>query len=365
MEHFLRTNRVAIIENALARIQSRSGPGPSEDELAGVPLFLDQLIGRLRADQDPTLDSSPGIEETAPSRGRSYLRPGVGVVQIVHDYGAICQSVGDLAVARGAEIGARGYQILNQALDDAIAGALSEYTARREQNRAQQEREEVGILAHELRNALSGVAVGVTLLKRGQVPPAGKTMEVIERNLSRAQALIDTSMAGVRLAAADMAIQRFSLADLLEDIELPMVAEADRRGIRLHVKVESGVVVEGDRHLLVAAASNLVQNALKFTPSGGAITIEGKGDAISTTITVDDQCGGLPPGKPEDLFRPFFQGGSDRSGVGLGLTIVRRTMEAHGGSVRVQDRPGIGCQFTIEIPSTPPAPGSKAPRTAR
>jgi C4-dicarboxylate-specific signal transduction histidine kinase len=67
-------------------------------------------------------------------------------------------------------------------------------------------------------------------------------------------------------------------------------------------------------------------------------------------IEVEDQCGGLPPGKAADLFRPFEQRGADRTGLGLGLSISRKSVEANGGELRVRDIPGTGCMFTIELP---------------
>ncbi len=350
MKQFIQKHTAAIVDNARKRIQGRMAPSASEDELAGIPLFLDQLVARFERRADPTLSSGPDIADTAAARGRSFLQPGIGVAHIVNDYGAICQSVGEIAVACQASITAADYKILNQALDDAIAGALTEYSLRREENRAKEEREQLGILAHELRNALASVFVAVSLLKEGLVPSAGRTMDVLNLNLQRAQDLIDTSLAGVRLASADMAIARFSLADLLDDIELPAISEAERRGVRLVVGVGENVTVQGDRQLLVAAVSNLVQNALKFTPSGGTVNIHGQSDGAMTKLIVEDGCGGLPSGEAGNLFEPLVRGGDDHSGVGLALTIVRRAVEAHGGHVYVQDRPGVGCRFVVEVP---------------
>jgi signal transduction histidine kinase len=65
---------------------------------------------------------------------------------------------------------------------------------------------------------------------------------------------------------------------------------------------------------------------------------------------VADKCGGLPPGKVEEMFRPFTQQGSDKTGVGLGLSISRRSVEANGGVLSVRDMPGDGCVFTIDLP---------------
>jgi signal transduction histidine kinase len=67
-------------------------------------------------------------------------------------------------------------------------------------------------------------------------------------------------------------------------------------------------------------------------------------------IDVADECGGLPPGEVDAMFRPFEQRGKDRTGLGLGLTISRRSIEAEGGLLRVRDVPGVGCVFTVDLP---------------
>jgi signal transduction histidine kinase len=101
---------------------------------------------------------------------------------------------------------------------------------------------------------------------------------------------------------------------------------------------------------VVSALSNVVQNAIKFTRPGGSIVVRTHAEGGLVRLEAEDECGGLPPGTAEGLFQPFVQGARDRRGVGLGLAIVRRAAEAHGGTVRVQNKPGIGCVFIIELP---------------
>jgi signal transduction histidine kinase len=72
-------------------------------------------------------------------------------------------------------------------------------------------------------------------------------------------------------------------------------------------------------------------------------------------IEVEDECGGLPPGKAEELFLQFEQRGVDRTGLGLGLSISRRSVEADGGEIHVRDLPGVGCVFAIDLPRLAPA----------
>jgi hypothetical protein len=82
------------------------------------------------------------------------------------------------------------------------------------------------------------------------------------------------------------------------------------------------------------------------------LTVRATADRV--LFEVEDECGGLPPGKAEDLFQPFEQRASDRSGLGLGLSICRRAAKASDGDLRVRDMPGTGCVFTLDLPRKPP-----------
>ena len=95
---------------------------------------------------------------------------------------------------------------------------------------------------------------------------------------------------------------------------------------------------------------NLLQNAFKCTHPRTEVTLNAYGFGEHVLIEVKDHCGGLPPGSAEEMFLPFKQSGTDRSGLGLGLAICQRAVEANDGVVRVRDIPGSGCVFTIDLP---------------
>ena len=107
-----------------------------------------------------------------------------------------------------------------------------------------------------------------------------------------------------------------------------------------------------DRQLLVAALANIIQNALKFTWPKGQIVL--RTDTVSAhgrvLIEVEDECGGLPPGATENLFRPFEQRDTNRTGLGLGLVIARESVEINGGTLSARSLTGRGCIFTIDLP---------------
>jgi signal transduction histidine kinase len=111
--------------------------------------------------------------------------------------------------------------------------------------------------------------------------------------------------------------------------------------------------IVGDRSILAAALANLLQNAFKFTPHHGQVALNVHTAEGRVLFDVEDTCGGLPPGKAEELFSPFAQRGGDRSGIGLGLTICRKAAVATHGELRVRDLPGKGCVFTLDLPRSP------------
>ena len=119
------------------------------------------------------------------------------------------------------------------------------------------------------------------------------------------------------------------------------------------------------RQIIGGALSNLLQNAFKFTHRGGEVILRTRAEAGRVVFEVDDECGGLPAGKAEELFRPYEQRGSDRSGVGLGLAICVKAARASGGTLRVQDRPGKGCTFILDLPRLARAERGTSGRSGR
>jgi signal transduction histidine kinase len=348
LHEFLAFNRAAIIGRTRAKVAARPAPRPTEDELLnGIPLFLDQLIDTLRPSHVP----SDAIAQAATEHGRNLLRRGFTVAQVVHDYGGVCQAVTELADETNASISPAEFQTFNRCLDDAIAQAVTEYGQQRERSIAEDGRARSGELAHELRNALASAMLAFETINTGSVGPRGSTASLLGRSLRRLGNLVDSSVAQTRLEAGIRTPERISVREFIEEVEVGAAMEASARGFTLSVVyVEVGVHVQVDRQLLAAAVSNLLQNAFKFSRPKAHILLRTSTTADRVSIDVEDECGGLPPGKAEELFRRFEQRGRDRTGLGLGLSISRRSVEADGGLIHVRDKPGVGCVFTIDLP---------------
>jgi signal transduction histidine kinase len=352
LHEFVSANRDAIIARCRAMIASRPAPRPTDVELEyGVPLFLDQLADTLRRAQSPNPASDPAIGNSATKHGNEMLHRGFTIAQVVRDYGGICQSITDLAVGMGAPITTAEFQTLNLCLDDAIAAALTEYGRLREHEGT----ERLGHLAHELRNLLNAAFLAFDMLKTGSIGVGGSTAAVLARSLEGLRSLIDRELAEVRLGAGVQYRETLLVREFIEDVEVAATIDATARGLQFSVtSVADDVTVNADRQILASVVSNLLQNAFKFTRSGGHVSLRARATADRVLIDVEDQCGGLPPGKAEELFRPFERRGTDRTGLGLGLAICHRGAGANDGEIHVLNHAGTGCVFTVDLPRQPP-----------
>ena len=116
------------------------------------------------------------------------------------------------------------------------------------------------------------------------------------------------------------------------------------------MRVDGDAALQGDPRLIRSAVTNLLRNAAKYTRRGGTIDVRIRSDHDLASIEIEDECGGLPEGRPEELFTPFIQRGGDRSGFGLGLAITKDAVEAHRGTVQASNLPGKGCILMASFP---------------
>jgi signal transduction histidine kinase len=355
LDGFLITNRDTILARARARVSSRF-PKPSDEELVnGLPMFLGQLGDALRLAKLGDVIDHEEIRKSAGKHGRDLLRMGLTIRQVVHDYGDVCQVITELAVQQKASLAGDEFQTLNLCLDDAIAAAVTEYVREREREIQERGTARVGALARELGNLVDGAMASFEIIKSGRVPAAGSTGLVHSRSLRGLRDLLDLSLAGVRLDAKVKRVERISVSELVQEVELGALLEARERRLELVVTpVDREVVIEGDRAVLAAAISILLHNAFKFTREHGRVCLTTRTTPDRVLFEVADECGGLPPVKLEDLFRPFERRENNHLGVGLGLSICRKAARASAGALRVRDLPGKGCVFVLDLPRIAP-----------
>jgi signal transduction histidine kinase len=295
LHEFLSANRRELIERCRAKVAQRPAPGPHEVELDyGVSLFLDQLIKTLVVEQStqpiqsrvvsgPSGGENPVLSEVgeaATKHGHELLEHGFTIEQVVHDYGDLCQAITDLAFELEAPIAIDEFRTLNRCLDNAIAGAVTEFCHQRDFIVADQQAlacsERLGFLAHDLRNSLTTATLALHVIKEGNVGLGGATGAVLDRSLVALRNIIDRSLADVRITA-EMTPQRrlFPLDRFIEEVRVAASLEAHVKECVLTVPaVESRLAVEADPDLLFSAVGNLLQNAFKFTHHHSEVTLE-------------------------------------------------------------------------------------------
>lgn len=371
MRGFLLNNRDELIQRCKDKVALRPSRGATREQLLnGIPMFLDQLTRTLAAEDDG--DAAGGLRISGPSggdaaalsemgvsatvHGGELLGLGYTVDQVVHDYGDLCQAITDLAVERDAPFSVDQFRTLNRCLDNAIADAVTEFASQRDlevaRRQAEEENQRQGFLAHELRNHLHVAKLAFAALESGRLPVGGSTGAVLKRSLGSMESLIDHSLTAVREAALSPLHPRiFSLAIFLADAGRVAELYATDTGCTLRIaEVDANLAVEGNRELLLAALGNLLQNAFKFTRPSSEVALHAHTSGGWINIGVEDCCGGLPAGGADTMFKPFQQGFDDKRGLGLGLSIAQRSVEADRGQLTVQDLPGKGCVFTISLP---------------
>lgn len=371
MHNFLANHRDELTARCVGKVALRAQRNATTEQLQnGVPMFLEQLTRTLEAEQSGERDSSLKISGasggdasvlseigvSAVAHGKALLGLGYTVDQVVHDYGDLCQAITDLAFELDAPFSVDEFRTLNRCLDNAIADAVTEFSFQRDSVLAQQHsvdgNERLGFLMHELRNSLSAATLAVSALELGNLTLTGATGSVLKRSHAAMTRLIDRSLAEVRLEGEEPEENPvFSLAVFIAEASDAARLEAEKRGVSFTVsQVDSLLGLRGNRDLLLAALSNLLTNASKFTRHHTEVTLSAYGLADRIMIEVADHCGGLPAGNTEKMFSPFSQRGDDRSGLGLGLSIARQGIEADGGILSVKDVPGTGCVFSMNMP---------------
>jgi signal transduction histidine kinase len=354
---FIAQHRHEIVRRCQSKVATRSMPPPTQAEMTnGVPLFLDQMADALRLGAL----SSPEIGRSAILHGHDLRQQGFTVSQVVHDYGDVCQSITELAMEMRAPISADDFRLLNACLDDAIAVAVTEFAREGNQSATDAEiargGERLGFFAHELRNLLNTAMLAFGVLKSGNVGVGGSTGTVLHRSLGFAVDLIDRSLAEVRLTQGVRNQAPIAVAEFIEELsEAATLAAASRNIVLIVEPVASGLVVEGDRQVLSAVLMNLLLNAFKFTRPATHVILRVGASAERVMLEIEDRCGGLPGGNLEELFRPYEQRSSDRTGLGLGLAFSRWGVEASRGKVYARNLPGEGCVFTVDLPRVPVA----------
>jgi two-component system, OmpR family, sensor histidine kinase MtrB len=212
-------------------------------------------------------------------------------------------------------------------------------------------------VAHDLRTPIAAVKLAWQGLLRTGLPVEPTQLERLDRQLDRLARMVGDLLDAVRIEAGELALEpedidlRLSTYEMVEIYRLTSPAHA----VRLELP-EEPVEVRADPLRLEQVTSNLLSNAIKYSPEGGEVNVRVLVVGKEAELVVSDQGIGIPEEELPNLFMPFRRGVSSKgvsTGAGLGLSVVRRILSAHGGRIDVQSTPGRGSTFRVRLPLAP------------
>jgi len=227
-----------------------------------------------------------------------------------------------------------------------------------ESQQAVRAREEVlAIVSHDLRNPLNAITLGASLLKTSESLSADdrEQLEILEVSAKRMSRLIEDLLDVTRLEGGKqlpIVPARVDVASLFHETAELFKVQASASSVTFQMHIDENVPpVHADRDRVMQVLSNLIGNSLKFTQSGGMITLRAQRDDEFVRFTVADTGSGIPKANLNDIFNPYWQAKrAERLGAGLGLPIAKGIVEAHGGRIWVESAPGAGTKFYFTLP---------------
>jgi signal transduction histidine kinase len=356
-----------FVPEPLAARQRQWPRPPDRDSLAGRAL-LDRGVVHVRdADTDPDV----------PSRSREIARligcRSLIAVPMLRDG----QALGVLTVSRrDGAFSETHVRLLRTFADQAVIAIENVRLFRELEEKTHQlevanqhKSEFLANMSHELRTPLNAViGFSEVLLERmfGELNP--KQEEYLQDIMASGRHLLSLindilDLSKIEAGRMELDLASFDLAEAVENALTLVRERALRHGVRLDVAADGRVsTVIGDERKIKQILLNLLSNAIKFTPEGGQVTVRTIPADGAVEVSVSDTGIGIAPGDQEAIFEAFRQVGTDyarkREGTGLGLALVRRFVELHGGRIWVKSEAGRGSTFTFTIPARAPWPAS-------
>lgn len=381
------TVAVLLVDEGTNELVARSARGIEEEVEQGVRVPIGRgFAGRIAAERHPViLNDVQHADVMNPILRRKGIRSLLGVPLMIEGRVLGVLHAGSLHMRQFTEQDSNLLQIVGDRVALAIDHARMVESARTAKHEAElaeatvRARDEfLSVAAHELKTPLTSLRLaGQTLLRRideGRTPdPASleRSLRTVDRQINRMTILVNHLLDTVRLQAGNLAIEP-SLVDLVE-LLTPVIDQVRSQAPshELVVRAPEDLWVQVDAMRFEQVVVNLLDNAVKFSPSGGEIDVElGRVEPNLIRFVVRDHGIGVPEAHRSQLFTRFYQahGKEHRSGMGLGLYICRQIAEMHGGRITVEFPDDGGTRFVVELPAGAPetvrTPGLQEPAEA-
>lgn len=357
----LRENKTTLIGRWQATVCELPGAahldGPTLRD--HVPQFIDELIAAIARHDEEVATGRPG---SPVEHGLQRLAAGFDIKEVVIEYNILRHAVHDAAESAGLRLRVDDCRVINHIIDDAIAWAVDAFAREQAEERRRSREEYFAFVAHDIRTPLNAISLTADLLAEDVIaaaPDAVEMLRALQRNVRRIDDLIRRIMAEDQHRDGDESFhpvrRELDLWPLVHQLLRDVRPVIDAANIRTANAVPRHLTVDADASLLARAMQNLVGNAVKFAP-GGEIEIGAREMPNGVECWVRDNGTGIAPERIAVIFdKRETDPDPARAGSGFGLAILKRIVEAHGGTVSVESLPGSGSTFRFTIPTPPRA----------
>ncbi|HEX5315562.1 MAG TPA: sensor histidine kinase [Candidatus Kapabacteria bacterium] len=343
-----------------------------------LPRFLDELARRIRDIDNPhswkeEVNTEAELSDTASGHGKQRFRAGYDIIEVLKEYGILREVITDTAEADSILVAGKGGQVFSFMFNKAAAVATEAFQREKELEAQRRRKEYLAFVMHDLKTPLNAIMIATDVIKESRNDPklVDEMIEIIQRSCERLdefiQKTIKTEKAEVSEGTEDLIPRNFELWPLAQSVieEHKMLAEDSSTTI-LNL-IPANLTIYADAVALKTVYRNLLSNAIKYAP-GGKIVIgmtNTRPDAIE--LWVRDSGAGIAPERLGKIFQKGAGDSTKKGSTGLGLSMVKKIAEAHGGTVSVESKLGEGSTFRIVLPLktvTPSPARSAAPREA-
>jgi two-component system, OmpR family, phosphate regulon sensor histidine kinase PhoR len=324
-----------------------------------IPDLIDELACALQtrseeAAEEILVDGSP------PIHGRQRLQVGFDIEEIVAEYNALRRCIHELAEENGIEIQGNILHIVNRVLDEAIGLAVQTYATERALEVKKQREEHLAFVVHDLRTPLNAITLASDVLKlrvaeRLDDDSVTQMLEILRRNARQLSDLVSKALKEHTQQSIDArtTLQRreIEIWPVVEAVIHDLRPIAETAGAELQNHVPPDLQVCADAELLSRVFQNLISNAIQFA-TRGTVTIEASQRDADGTIEcrVVDDGSGISPELLPNIFEMHATGGDQDGSHGFGLSIAKKFIELHGGTISAESTEGVGTIISFRLP---------------
>ncbi|MDB5989914.1 MAG: sasA [Herbaspirillum sp.] len=323
-----------------------------------IPVLLHELAATLALAEDQEIISQI-TEGSSSDHGVQRLENGFEVSEVVAEYNILRNCIHELAEKNNVILLGTAVQLLNSTLDATIASAIKAYVVQQAIDNQRRREEYLTFIAHDLRTPLNAIVLSSQLIERilaDDNPPVdrvNRSLKTLQRNAgyltSQVNKILEENIHLETEAGIKLERRRFDLWPLVESLVFDLNPVAGSGSTTIINNVPEDLVAYADAALMRRVFQNLLANAIRHTPNG-EIRISASRVGSIVECEVVDNGSGISEDRLSQVFNKFETEGVNRSDTGLGLTICKTFVEAHGGTVMVRSQLGKGASFYFTLP---------------